>query len=176
MTTGLGQRATWGHPPHPFRKGHRYAHGMGLFSWGREAPALVEPARTELDLGARIEQDRMQRAEADTASIVRGRHYVEWVPTLNEWRTAGLSREDDYLRLTLEVIEAAERAAAVQGVEPAPGYTKRAAIVYRRRKDYRAEVAILRRYIDACPPGRGHDFSERLEKAEQLAEKSEQEN
>lgn len=137
---------------------------MGLFSWGKKAPIQAEP-----DLIVRVERGIEQRKEADKAGYVQGKHYTEWVPTLNEWRKAGASKEEDYLKLVLQIIGAAEKAAAIIGQEPAPGYTERAAIVYRRRKDYAAEAAILRRYVDACPPGRGRHFAERIEKADELA-------
>lgn len=115
-----------------------------------------------------IEEYQRQRAAEEAASQVRGRHYVDWVPTLNEWRSEG--RDDEALALLNEIIDAAERAAQVTGCEPAPGYTKRAAVIYRRRKDYAAEAAVLRRWLAACPPGRGNaDIEARLKKAEQLA-------
>lgn len=94
----------------------------------------------------------LQQQRQEEASQVRGRHYVDWVPTLDEWRSAG--RDDEALDLLLEIIDAAERAAVVAGREPAPGYTKRAAVIYRRRKDFAAEVAIIERWEAACPPER----------------------
>ncbi|MEV4202259.1 hypothetical protein [Micromonospora globbae] len=110
--------------------------------------------------------EQLRRAE-DAASQVRGRHDVEWMPTLNQWRSEG--RDNEALSLLCEIIEAAERAARVTGREPSPGYTKRAAIIYRTRKDSAAEVAVLRRWLAACPPGRGStDIEARLKKAEQL--------
>ncbi|MEH1096653.1 hypothetical protein [Micromonospora sp. CPCC 205739] len=109
---------------------------------------------------------KARRAE-DAASQVRGRHYVDWVPILDQWRKE--RRDDESLALLVEIIDAAERAARVAGREPAPGYTKRAATIYRRRKDYAAEVAVLRRWLAACPPGRGSAaIEERLRTAEQL--------
>lgn len=108
------------------------------------------------------------RAAAETAGQVHGRHYTEWVPHLNELRAA--KRDDESLALLLEIIDATERAAAVEKMDPPPGYTNRAAIIYRRRRDYAAEVAILERYLRACPPGRGGGtVAERLVKAKQLA-------
>lgn len=139
---------------------------MGLFGWGKkkqEATGQMEP-----DILAQAEQAMQRREDADVAGYVRGRHYTEWVPTLNEWRTAGAAKENEYLGLLLEIIDATERAASIKGLEPAPGYTKRAAIVYRRRRDYASELSILRRYEKACPPGRGGGFSERIQKAESL--------
>lgn len=106
-------------------------------------------------------------AAEERASQVRGRHYVDWVPQLNEWRKA--RRDDEALALLMEIIDAAERAAAVRGREPAPGYTDRAAIILRRRGDYAGEVAVLERYQRACPPGRGSEgMVKRLAKARQL--------
>lgn len=93
--------------------------------------------------------ERQQRRE-DKASQVRGRHYVDWVSTLNELRSQ--DGDDEALGLLLEIIDAAERAAAVSGREPAPGYTERAAVIYRGRADYAAEVAIIERWEAACPP------------------------
>ena len=95
--------------------------------------------------------ERQQRRE-DAASQVRGRHYVDWVPTLDELRSEG--RAEEALKLLLEIIDAAERAAVVSGREPAPGYTERAAVIYRGRGDYAAEVAIIERWEAACPPER----------------------
>lgn len=139
---------------------------MGLFRRGKkkqEAPGRVGP-----DILAQAGQAMQRREDADVAGYVQGRHYTEWVPTLDEWRTAGAAKEDEYLGLLLEIIDATERVASIKGLDPAPGYTKRAAIVYRRRKDYAAELSILRRYGEACPPGRGGGFSERMQKVETL--------
>lgn len=108
------------------------------------------------------------RAQKEAAAQVRGRHYVDWVPTLDELRSA--KRDDEALALLMEIIPAAERKAAITGAEPAPGYTKRAATILRRRRDFAGEVEILERYLNACPPGRGDGrVAERLVKAQQLA-------
>lgn len=93
-----------------------------------------------------------QRCRENEAGQVRGRHYVDWVPTLNELRSAG--RDDEALELLLDIIDAAERAAVVSGREPAPGYTERTAVIYRRRGDFASEVAIIERWQAACPPER----------------------
>lgn len=143
---------------------------MGLLSWGRKNAA--EPIQADPDIIAGVEQGIQQRNDADKAGYVRGKHYTEWVPTLNEWRKAGESKESDYLELVLEIITATEKVAAILGQTPAPGYTERAAIVYRRRKDFAAEVAILHRYEAACPLGVSDGFQERIEKAEQLLSKA----
>lgn len=88
--------------------------------------------------------------QARVAGHVRGRHYVDWVPTLDQMRRE--KRDDEALALLHEIITAAEKVAAVVGREPAPGYTERAAVIYRRRKDYAAEIALIERWEAACPP------------------------
>lgn len=85
------------------------------------------------------------------AGNVRGRFFIDWIPVLDEHRAA--KRDDDALNLLLDVIAAAERAAMVTGGPPAPAYTERAAVIYRRRQDYDAEVAILERWEAALPEG-----------------------
>lgn len=95
---------------------------------------------------------QLRERQQEEAGQVRGRYYVDWVPTLNELRSAG--QDDEALALLLEVIDAAERAAAVSGREPSPGYTERAAVIYRRREDFAAEVAVIERWQAACPPER----------------------
>ncbi|PWU46564.1 hypothetical protein DLJ47_32335 [Micromonospora sp. S4605] len=118
-----------------------------------------------------MEQGRRAREAAEQAGFVRGRHYVEWGPVLDDLRSQG--RDDEALPLLLEIIDAAERAAKIKGVEPPPGWTKRAAIVIRRRKNYAAEVAVLQRYLAACPPGRGSsEIADRLQVALKLESSS----
>ncbi|KQO98322.1 hypothetical protein [Leifsonia sp. Leaf264] len=98
-----------------------------------------------------VDYEALQKAE-DQASKVRGKHYTEWGDDLDRLRKDG--PEDEYLALVLDCVDGAERAAKVNGREPAPAYTERAAVVYRRRKDYAAEVAVLQRWEDVCPPER----------------------
>jgi hypothetical protein len=105
------------------------------------------------EIERQFEAGRRIRALAERASQVRGRHYIQWVTTLDELREQG--DDAQALPLLLEIIEAAERAAQIQGLEPPPGYTERVAVIYRRQGNLEAEVAILRRYLDSCPPGRG---------------------
>ncbi|MDV6012307.1 hypothetical protein [Haloechinothrix sp. LS1_15] len=65
----------------------------------------------------------------------------------------------------------------MSGREPAPAYTHRAAVIYRRRKDYDAEIAIIERWCAACPPERRgpgatqQELLTRLERAKELRAK-----
>ena len=105
------------------------------------------------EIERQFEAGRRMRALAERASQVRGRHYIQWVSALDELREQG--DDEQALPLLLEIIEAAERAAQIQNLEPPPGYTERVAVIYRRQGKLEAEIGILRRYLDACPPGRG---------------------
>lgn len=110
----------------------------------------------------------LRRLESE-ASCVRGRPYTEWVATLDELRSSG--DDDTALPLLLECIEAAERAARVSGMEPAPGYTKRAAVIYRRRKDYAREIDVMERWESAAPPQYRGAMAKRLAAAKSLRQK-----
>ena len=90
----------------------------------------------------------LDRADA----VVRGRHHSDWVATLDRLRARG--RDEAGLELLLECMAAAEREAwAAQGI-PTPEYAHRAAVIHRRRRDYAAEVDVLKRWIAACPEPR----------------------
>lgn len=125
-----------------------------------------------------FEEHRLVEARAERAGLVYGRHYTDWGPDMDRLRSLGKSHEDEYLHLVLACVDAAERVAAIRGREPAPGYTKRAAIIYRRRKDYAAEVAVIERWIRACPPEKGDldnsVLGERLIKALKLRDREQE--
>ena len=108
----------------------------------RPQPATSRDLReTGKDLVALVEDTRRRRIAAEAAGQVRGRHFTEWIPLLDQMRKE--KRDDDALALLLECIGATERAAAIEGLDPAPGYTERAAIIYHRRRNYDAEIAII---------------------------------
>jgi len=110
------------------------------------------------------------------AGEVRGLFYVDWIPTLDKLRTE--KKDDAALGILLECVDAAERVARVIGREPAPGYTERAAVIYHRRKEYAAEIAIIERWEAACPPERRgpgatqERLAKRLARARDLAARS----
>lgn len=82
-----------------------------------------------------------------------------------------LHRVDDALiqkaqALPAEVaIEGAERAARREKTSPPPFYAEQAAIVHRKLGQRDEEIAVLRRYVAACPPQhRETSLKARLEK------------
>ncbi len=74
------------------------------------------------------------------------------------------------LELLLECMAAAEREAREARGVPTPAYAHRAAVIHRRRRDYAAEVEVLKRWIGACPEPRDpHSrLAVRLVKAQRL--------
>ncbi len=107
----------------------------------------------------------------EALSLVRGRHFTEWAEPIRELKREG--RVDEALKLALECVDATERASRSDGLAPAPAYTTMAAIIYRQRKDYAAEIAVLERYQRACPPRRkSSKIADRLAKARELKVKA----
>lgn len=122
--------------------------------------------------GAGIEDFRRHDALRKQAEQVDGRHFTEWVPVLDRLRAE--KSDDEAMALLMKCIAATERGARFSGREPAPGYTHRAAVILRRRKDYRAEIDLIERWERACPPelrgpGATQDkLTERKRKAREL--------
>lgn len=96
--------------------------------------------------------DRQRRAggsQEREASLgtVRGTHYLELVEPIKQLKREG--RLEDALALCYQAIEGAERSRTGRG--PAPWYTEQAAIIHRKLKQRDLEIAVLQRYLDACP-------------------------
>lgn len=112
-------------------------------------------------------------AAVTRAGRVNGKHYTEWPDEIRQMKRDGMV--DEALDLLLGCIEAAERGR--DGREPAPWYTEQAAVIYRQRKDYIAEIAMIERWQAACPadrrgPGKTQDkLATRLAKARELLAK-----
>lgn len=98
---------------------------------------------------------------------VRGRHYTEWAPVIKVLKRQG--RLDEALDLSMECMAATLLEARVKHWTPAPAYTRHAAIILRKLKRYDEEVAVLERYIQACPGlPPDEEFRVRLAKARTL--------
>lgn len=104
------------------------------------------------------------------AEIERGRvdgvHYLELIEPIKQAKRDG---DNEYaLQLCYQAIQGAEQAR--DGREPAPGYTKHAAIVLRKLGRRDEEIAVLERYLQfVAPEHRASDeFTERIRKVKAL--------
>lgn len=109
-------------------------------------------------------------ARSERAGQVRGFNYTFWPDTIRALKRD--HRVDEALDLLLECVAAAERDGTFWQGQIAPWYTEAAAIIYRRRKDYSAELAVLRRYENAVTGKCRRTFTARIAKAQALATKA----
>ena len=125
----------------------------------------------QLNLQSRAQRIRPEcpGPPAECTCDVRGYHYSFWPDTIRRLIHDGL--HDQALTLTLECVDAAERDEPFWDGCPAPWYTETAATIYRRRKNYAAEVALLARFDRSSSPAhRGH-FGVRIAQARALGAK-----
>ncbi|MDN5725252.1 MAG: hypothetical protein L0G99_04870 [Propionibacteriales bacterium] len=108
--------------------------------------------------------DGGDRAEQFKSGMVNGIHYLQLVEPIKQLKRD--DRLDEALSLCYAAIRGAEGSAAREGLEPAPWYTEQAAIIHRKLGQHDQEVAVLVRWVDACPPGRGDGsrIKQRLDK------------
>lgn len=95
----------------------------------------------------------------------QGKHYTEYVEQVKELKRT--KRLEEAEQLLLALVDAVEAENHVEKFGVAPGYYEHLAIIYRGRKDYAAEIAILER-CNRQPYSRGAMFVERIEKARAL--------
>lgn len=111
-----------------------------------------------------LEGDDPRRAEQFERGLVGGVHYLETIEPIKQLKRDG--KLEEALELCYAAVEGAE--SARDGREPAPWYTEQAAIIHRKRGERAEEVAVLRRWLKACPPERraGSKLQGRLDKLE----------
>lgn len=148
------------------------ASGPGLVAWPHDdshpAAVTILDQRAEAAAAATsmvreaLEGDDPHRAAQFRRGLVGGVHYLETIEPIKQLKRGG--KLDEALDLCYAAIDGAE--ADRDGREPAPWYTEQAAIIHRKRGEHDQEVAVLRRWLDACPPGRraGSKIQERLDK------------
>lgn len=84
--------------------------------------------------------------------LVDGVHYLEAVEPIKELKREG--RLTEALAICYLAIQGAEQDCAGSDREPAPWYTIQAAIIHRKLRQRPEEIAVLRRWLDNCPPDR----------------------
>lgn len=90
------------------------------------------------------------RADTFRAGLVNGIHYLELVEPIKQLKRDG--RLEEALTLCHAAIDAAE--SSREGREPAPWYSEQAAIIHRKLGQRDEEIAVLTRWLAACPPER----------------------
>lgn len=104
-----------------------------------------------------------ERAAQFEAGMAGGVHYLQTVEPIKQLKREG--RYDEALALCYVAIEGAETAAQRDRVSPPPFYTEQAAIILRKLGRRDEEIAILRRFLRACPPRyRDNSMKTRLDK------------
>lgn len=90
------------------------------------------------------------RATQFKSGMVDGLHYLQTVEPIKQLKRDG--HLEDALALCYKAIQGAENAARREETSPPPFYTEQAAIIHRKLKQRDEEIAVLQRYVDACPP------------------------
>ena len=96
--------------------------------------------------------------------MVRGRPHSEWYAEVQRLERVG--DEAAAVALLLEICDATEAESRTDGYGVAPAAYERLAVLYRKRKDRDAEIAILERYAAAphAPGAVPGQLAERLTK------------
>ncbi|SEH16317.1 HIRAN domain-containing protein [Thermoleophilum album] len=140
----------------------------------------VDPA--DFDLEADELDGRWEEPEAHTGrkrgtggretgsgpGFLDGRHFTGYVDEVRRLRREG--RDGEAESLLLRLVDAVEAEAAAEGWGVASWYYEQLAIIYRKRKDFDAEVRILERFARQrhAPGASPAKLLERLEKARAL--------
>jgi len=116
----------------------------------------------------------LEEAALRKPGFVRGRHYTEYVSEVESLKREG--RLKDAEKLLLELIDAVEEEARARGPGGwaiAPWYYQQLAIIYRKQKNYAAEIDILKRYVELTGLTEGR-LADRLKKAEYLLQRTQE--
>lgn len=103
------------------------------------------------------------------AGHYKGQHFTAYVADVEALTRADRFAEAEHLLLHL--VDATEAESCQQQSGVAPWYYEQLAIIYRKRKDYQSEVAILERFEKQrhAPGVKPALLAERLNKARRLA-------
>lgn len=124
---------------------------------------LLERKPTRAEVVAE-EMARLEGVDVSALQIDRRKAPSDYLDTARALKRAG--RAEDAATVLEKLIDAHE-----SGERAPPATWKDLAVIYRQRKDYAAEVALLERYIAGdVPRGRtGEELRERINKARELA-------
>jgi hypothetical protein len=118
---------------------------------GGTAKARQKEARVILVLSDSLQGESMVAflgrlfRSKDPPGYYKGKHYSEWPPMVRQLKRD--KKLDDAEKLLWELVHATESEAIAKGCVAAPWSYDELAKIYRSRKDYGAEIAILERYV-----------------------------
>lgn len=147
------------------------ADGTPVWDWSENRrPPMSSQAKAQArhagtsDMVADALSNGGERAEQFKSGMVQGVHYLQLVEPIKQLKRD--DRLDEALTLCYSAIDGAEAAARRERLEPAPWYTEQAAIIHRKLRQPEQEIAVLRRWLVACPPERrtGSGIQARLDK------------
>jgi hypothetical protein len=120
-----------------------------------------------------LRQHQALAASGDNIGYLNGRPYTSYVEDVKQLKRVGDVEGAE--RLLLALIDVIETEARVKKWGVAPWYYEELAKLYRQRRDYRAEVAILQRFAKQphAPGVMPQQLLERLDKAKALLAESE---
>ena len=106
--------------------------------------------------------------EEQMPGYLEGKHFTTYVPQIEALKREGKLAEAEHLLLKLVEATEADSVASNRGV--APAYYEELAKIYRKRKDYTSEIAVLERFAHKkhSPGAKPAQLLERLEKVKQL--------
>lgn len=106
--------------------------------------------------------------QKDKPGYYKGKHYSAYVDEVKNLKRKGAIKEAE--RLLLELVNATEAESKADNSGVAPWYYEELAKIYRKRRDYHKEVAILERYAKQkhAPGIKPAQLLERLIKAKEL--------
>ena len=110
------------------------------------------------------ERREVERARLETnwAAIDAEKNFGPLQAKVAELKRAG--DLDGAIAIAMEMVDAAEQAAALANRAPRAWVTVDAAIILRKLKDKQGEIAVLERYFQHCPPGQADaKITERLD-------------
>jgi hypothetical protein len=123
------------------------------------------------ELARKVREEIEKLTDPAEPGLYHGRHFTTYVNEVKGMIREG--RVEEAERALLALVDATEEEAQVKGWGVASWYYERLASIYRRRRDYASEVAILRRHCehlrdqDKVP----EDIQRRLERARMLLAK-----
>jgi hypothetical protein len=103
---------------------------------------------------------------ADTPGFYQGKHYTDYIAQVQALKSAKQLDEAEILLVAL--IKAVEVENFVERLGVAPWYYEQLAILYHDRKDYAAEIAVVKRYHWQPHHTRMSLFADRLVQARAL--------